>query len=94
MIENECKTPYRYLVHSFSIKNIFYDKMDLRLSYFDKAICFENLLDCNAINFQNQFIESFWTVTEAKKRPVIVNLGADHYGDFQPGSKFQLVKPN
>ena len=26
------------VLHSFSIKNIFYDKMGLRLSYFDKAI--------------------------------------------------------
>ena len=27
------------VLHSFSIKNIFYDKMDLRLFYFDVAIC-------------------------------------------------------
>ena len=26
-------------LHLFSIKNIFYDKMNLRLFYFDKAIC-------------------------------------------------------
>ena len=26
-------------VHSFSIKNIFYDKMDIRLFYFDVSIC-------------------------------------------------------
>ena len=26
------------VLHSFSIKNIFYDKMDLRLFYFDVAI--------------------------------------------------------
>ena len=25
------------VLHSFSIKNIFYDKMDLRLFYFDEA---------------------------------------------------------
>ena len=25
------------VLHSFSIKNIFYDKMDLRLFYFNKA---------------------------------------------------------
>ena len=29
LIENECKA-----LHSFSIKNIFYDKIDLRLFYF------------------------------------------------------------
>ena len=29
-------------LHSFSIKNIFYDKMDLRLFYFDVAHCHIN----------------------------------------------------
>ena len=28
------------VLHSFSIKNIFYDKMDVRLFYFDVAKCF------------------------------------------------------
>ena len=35
------------ILHSFSIKNIFYDKIDLRLFYFDVVICifiFEFLL--------------------------------------------------
>ena len=36
MIENECKTPYECLTF-ISIKNIFYDKMELRLFYFDMA---------------------------------------------------------
>ena len=34
LIANECKT-----LHSFSIKNIFHDKMDLRLFYFHVTIC-------------------------------------------------------
>ena len=29
------------VLHSFSFKNIFYDKMGLRLVYFDVAICTE-----------------------------------------------------
>ena len=33
IFDRKCKT----LLHSFSIKNIFYDKMDFRLFYFDKA---------------------------------------------------------
>ena len=33
LIENECKTPYRCVI-SFSIKTIFYDKMELRLFCF------------------------------------------------------------
>ena len=33
LIENECKTP----LNSFSIKNIFKDKMGLRFFYFDVA---------------------------------------------------------
>ena len=37
LIENKC-TPPMGVLHSFSIKNIFYDKMDLRLFYFDEAI--------------------------------------------------------
>ena len=35
--QNKFRHPMGAL-HSFSIKNIFYDKMDLRLSYFDIAI--------------------------------------------------------
>ena len=31
-------TYYIHFLHSFSIKNIFYDKMDLRLFYFDATI--------------------------------------------------------
>ena len=27
------------VLHSFSIKNIFYDKMDLKLFYFDVTMC-------------------------------------------------------
>ena len=38
MIENECKTSIECLT-VISIKNIFYDKMDLRLFYFDEANC-------------------------------------------------------
>ena len=38
MIENENVRYPMGVLHSFSIKNIFYDKMDLRLFYFDVAI--------------------------------------------------------
>ena len=39
LIENECKTPF----HSFSIKNIVYDEMGLRLFYFHLTICYTKL---------------------------------------------------
>ena len=42
LIENECKT-----LDSFSIKNIFYDKMDLKLFYYDVAIYYKNSCDLN-----------------------------------------------
>ena len=34
LIENECNTPIQGVLHSFFIKNIFYDKMNFRLFYF------------------------------------------------------------
>ena len=40
-------------VHSFSIKNIFYDKMDLRLLYFDVAIYFLDQTLRNEKHFKN-----------------------------------------
>ena len=38
LIENECKTHPQDVLHSFPIKNIFYDKMDLRLFYFHQTV--------------------------------------------------------
>ena len=40
------------VLHSFSIKNIFYDKMDFRLFYFDVA-------KCNFITFHNLLLLLF-----------------------------------
>ena len=37
--------------HSFSISNIFYDKMDLRLFYFDVTICLSAVHLVNLIFF-------------------------------------------
>ena len=57
------------VLHSFSIKNIFYDKMDLRFFYFDVMIClysenvwFENFITFNQlilIHFVSIFV--FWS---------------------------------
>ena len=35
-MENECKTPIGCVLHSISIKNIFYDKMDLSHGVYKK----------------------------------------------------------
>ena len=57
------------VLHSFPIKNIFYDKMDLRFFYFDVMIClysenvwFENFITFNQlilIHFVSIFV--FWS---------------------------------
>ena len=42
------------VLHSFSIKNIFYDKIDLRLFYFNGTMCKLNLnIKMNLINEKN-----------------------------------------
>ena len=45
MLETECKTTYGCLT-LFSIKNIFDDKMDLRLFYFHAANCVKLIMIC------------------------------------------------
>ena len=48
--------------HSFSIKNIFYDKMALRLIYFDMARCSKHKI---IINFKNVHTFSILTRSTA-----------------------------
>ena len=39
------------VLHSFSNKNIFYDKIDLRLFYFDVTILFQEEFCCSTMSF-------------------------------------------